>query len=681
MIKKNSHYRADIDGLRGIAVLVVVLFHAGIPFLGGGFVGVDVLFVISGYLICSIIHREIEQDRFSFAEFYARRARRILPALVAVLLASSLTALLVMSSAELRDFASSVVATVAAVANIYFWKTLNYFSAAAEYKPLTMTWSLAVEEQFYVFFPVLLLMLRRLQWRAMPAVAVLTALSLAASIYLLQRNPTTAFFLLPSRAWEMGVGAMLAIGYRPVTHWVESRPHALREALAVLGLAMLALAIFGYDHSTAFPGVAALLPVLGTALLIATGSSVVNRRLLSARPLVFIGLVSYSWYLWHWPMLSFARLASDQNLSLLTTATVAAVSFGVAVLSWRYIELPFRTSTTPTRPLLWRYGATSVTIVAIAGIMIAGKGLPQRLPDSYVALENSMVNPADLCLANYRQSRPDLSEHCMAAQGPALALIGDSHAAALAPAMRALAGSHGLGYVQLTKMSCPTLAGVTRYMANHPGHDRECADFNRAALETIRANPAIETVVMTGYWSAPLDEGLQGQRYARDQVGAGAATTAEQSRANLAQGLRDTVAILQAAGKRVVVLKDVPMFDFDPPRALAMSQIPGRRALAALLQLSPHTERYDVDQGNVINRKDITDTYVDAAAAGLARVTVLAPAQALCANQHCSIGASEQLYYFDNQHVSASGAARIVDGVGLGAIVTRVTPTRTAAVP
>ncbi|MET0319652.1 MAG: acyltransferase family protein [Duganella sp.] len=669
MNKKNSFYRPDIDGLRGIAVLVVVLFHAGIPFLGGGFVGVDVFFVISGYLICSIIHREIAQDRFSFAEFYARRARRILPALVAVLLASSVTALLVMSSAELRDFANSVVATVAAVANIYFWKTLNYFSAAAEFKPLTMTWSLAVEEQFYVFFPVLLLILRRLQWRAMPAVAVLTALSLAASVYLLQRNPTTAFFLLPSRAWEMGVGAMLAIGYRPVTQWVEARPRALRETLAVLGLAMLAVAIFGYDHSTAFPGVAALLPVLGTALLIATGSSVVNRRLLSGRPLVFIGLVSYSWYLWHWPMLSFARLSSDQNLPLATTATIATLSFVVAVLSWRYIEVPFRTSTMPTRPLLWRYAATSVAVVAIAGVMIAGKGLPQRLPDNYVALENSMVNPADPCLANYRQSRPDVSAHCVATRGPALALIGDSHAAALAPAVRALAASQGLGYVQLTKMSCPTLAGVTRYMANHPGHDRECADFNRTALETIGANPAIETVVMTGFWSAPLDEGQQGQRYARDEAGAGPATTAAQSRANLAQGLRDTVTTLQAAGKRVVVLKDVPMFDFDPPRALAMAYIPGRRALAALLQLSPHTERYEVDQRNVLNRQDITDTYVDAAGLGMAHVTVLNPWQALCTHNRCSIGADQQLYYFDNQHVSASGAARIVDGVGLGPIV------------
>lgn len=663
MLNKNKHYRPDIDGLRGIAVLSVVLFHAGVPMLGGGFVGVDIFFVISGYLICSIIHREIEQQRFSFAEFYARRARRILPALVAVLLVSSLTGLLVMTSQELRDFASSAAATVLAVANIYFWKTLNYFSAAAEYKPLMMTWSLAVEEQFYVFFPVLLLMLQRLKWRALPAVAALTVLSFAASVYLLNRNPMTAFFLLPSRAWEMGVGAMLAIAYRPVTQWVDARPRALRETLAAAGLAMLAVAIFGYGHSTAFPGVAALLPVLGTALLIATGASVINRHLLAARVLVFIGLVSYSWYLWHWPMLSFARLASDQTLSLATTCTIAALSFVIAVLSWRYIEVPFRTSTMPTRPLLWRYGAASVAMVAVAGVMIVGNGLPQRLPDHFVAVERSTVNPSDPCLANYRQSQPDLSAHCLATKGPSLALIGDSHAAALAPAVRALAAREGLGYVQLTKMSCPTLTGVTRYMTNHPGHDRECGAFNRAAIDTIRANPAIQTVILTGYWSAPLDDALQGQRYA---VGdAGARTSAQQSRDNLAKGLRDTVTELQAAGKKVLLLKDVPMFDFDPPRSVAMAEIPARLALAKLLQQSPKGARFQVAVQNIINRNDITNRFIDDAGAGLPAVTVLNPWQALCGNGYCRIGADNHLYYFDTQHVSGSGAARIVDGLDL----------------
>ena len=210
MGKPSSNYRADIDGLRGIAVLCVVLFHAGVAGFDGGFVGVDIFFVISGYLICGIIQREISEQRFSYAKFYARRARRILPALFVVLLVCFVTAAPVMTGAEMQDFAKSAVANIAAVSNIYFWKSANYFSTSAELKPLMMTWSLSVEEQFYLFFPPVLLLIRRYRWSVGGVLAALTALSLIASVWMTSRNPSTAFFLLPARAWELGIGALLA---------------------------------------------------------------------------------------------------------------------------------------------------------------------------------------------------------------------------------------------------------------------------------------------------------------------------------------------------------------------------------------------------------------------------------------------------------------------------------------
>ncbi|HWW72406.1 MAG TPA: acyltransferase, partial [Duganella sp.] len=210
MTQPSSPYRSDIDGLRGIAVSSVILFHAGVRGFSGGFVGVDIFFVISGYLICGIIQREIAEQRFSYAKFYARRARRILPALFAVLLVCFVAAALVMTGAEMQDFSKSALANIGAVSNVYFWKSANYFSSSAELKPLMMTWSLSVEEQFYLFFPPVLLLIRRYRWNTGAALAALTAASLLASVWMTSRNPSTAFFLLPSRAWELGVGALLA---------------------------------------------------------------------------------------------------------------------------------------------------------------------------------------------------------------------------------------------------------------------------------------------------------------------------------------------------------------------------------------------------------------------------------------------------------------------------------------
>ncbi len=655
MSKLPSNYRSDIDGLRGIAVLCVVLFHAGVGGFSGGFVGVDIFFVISGYLICSIIQREIEEQRFSYAKFYARRARRILPALFAVLLLCFVTATLVMTGAEMQDFAKSAVANIGAVSNIYFWKSANYFSTSSELKPLMMTWSLSVEEQFYLFFPPVLLLIRRYKVSTGAALAALTAASLLASVWMTSRNPTTAFFLLPSRAWELGVGALLAHYDSRAALARHALPAWVKQALGGAGLLAVVVAITAYDGTTAFPGIAAALPVFGTAMLIAANGSLVNRVILGNKALVFIGLVSYSWYLWHWPMLSFARLVADRPIGLDTALTLVALSFLLAIASWRFVEQPFRTTKAGDVKTLWRYGAATAAMLAVGVGLAAGRGWPQRLPDEFVAIERGAPIPGDPCLAGYGQSALNLSPACVtgAARG-SMALIGDSHAAAMAAGLRAMAAQAGIGFTQLTKASCPALKGVTRHMLNQPLHERECASFNQAVLARVRDDASINIVVIAGYWSAPFAQEDAGQRFTLDGQ-PGANVTPEQSRQYLRDGLAATVGMMTAAGKTVLLVKDVPMFNFDPVRAVAAALIPPRKLLATALGMAPAGDGHTAADSLLTNKIDVASAYIDDIGRQYPRITLVNPAATLCADGRCSYSGRADLYYVDFQHLSEAG--------------------------
>ncbi|MFM7347934.1 MAG: acyltransferase family protein [Erythrobacter sp.] len=336
-------YRRDIDGLRAVAVFPVVLYHAGVPGFPGGFVGVDVFFVISGYLITAILAREIAEGRFSLAGFYERRARRILPPLAVVLAATLLVGWHLLMPEELLRLGRATFATVLFASNVSAARSLDYFAPAAEFEPLLHTWSLAVEEQFYLIFPLLLMGLAWAGWsrRALAVVAGLSALSLAAAAALIDARPLWVFYLIVFRVWELGAGAMLALT-RPAP------PHArlLREGLGLAGLLAILAPVALYSAATPFPGFAALPPVLGATLLIwigGEGGGSRASRLLALRPLVGIGLVSYSLYLWHWPILAFVRVFEGWvRISNATAAGAVAASLAAAWLSWRFMERPFR---------------------------------------------------------------------------------------------------------------------------------------------------------------------------------------------------------------------------------------------------------------------------------------------------------------------------------------------------
>ncbi len=340
-------YRKDIDGLRTLAVLPVLLFHAGIPGFGGGFVGVDVFFVISGFLITSILLKDLAEDKFSLAVFYERRARRILPALVAVILFCIGVCYWLSIHSVLNGLARSIVWLTLFSSNIFFKKEFGYFDAEATTKPLLHTWSLSVEEQFYILFPVMLFFGWKYARRYLGiGLVALTVASFAASIWGLRKDPSGAFYYLHFRAWEMGMGAWLAFAFNSEIKNVRlpKLPQWGKEIISLVGLCGIVIPVFFYTEQTRFPGLAALPPCLGTFLLIWTNAESVTLvgRLLSTKLAVGIGLLSYSLYLWHWPLLVFGTLRKGEKLTPWEGAAALGFSLAAAWLSVRFVEKPFR---------------------------------------------------------------------------------------------------------------------------------------------------------------------------------------------------------------------------------------------------------------------------------------------------------------------------------------------------
>lgn len=335
----NISYRPDIDGLRAIAVLAVVLFHCDLSIAPGGYVGVDIFFVISGYVIAHTLLRDLQSGEFSIRRFYEKRVRRIFPALILVLAVCLLVGWAFLLPDDFLDYSRSMLASSLSVSNFYFWRTSGYFETSALLRPLLHTWSLSIEEQFYLIAPTALwICYRYFNARFVSLLLPAALLSFGLSIYATDTAPTANFFLLPTRAWELLTGVILALGqFRPIRT-------PIRQALALTGAALIAGSIIGYTKYTPFPGVYALAPCLGTALIIFTGiqgTSMVNRAL-SWSPLVFVGLVSYSFYLIHWPMIVFLRYSTLRAITTPEALMVVAASFVLATLSWKFIEQPFR---------------------------------------------------------------------------------------------------------------------------------------------------------------------------------------------------------------------------------------------------------------------------------------------------------------------------------------------------
>ncbi len=369
-------YRPEIDGLRTVAVVPVILFHAGFGLFSGGFVGVDVFFVISGYLITTILIDDLERGQFSILKFYDRRARRILPALFLVMLCSIPFAWFWMLPDQLSDFANSLVAVSLFVSNILFWQESGYFAPAAELKPLLHTWSLAVEEQYYLLFPVFLFLVWRFgRDRVFWMIAAMAAVSLLLCEIGWRRAPSANFYLAPTRAWEIFAGSIAALV-------IQKRGVRSNDLFAIVGLAGIVASIFLYDAETPFPSLFALVPVLGAVLIVLFGGpGTLVARVLSVRVMVGIGLISYSAYLWHQPLLAFARLRTIHEPPLLLMGSLGLLSLALAYLSWRFVERPFRAG--PHTVITRRPVVFASSLVGMAAFVLIGFGARDGMSERF----------------------------------------------------------------------------------------------------------------------------------------------------------------------------------------------------------------------------------------------------------------------------------------------------------
>lgn len=463
-------YRADIDGLRALAVLPVIAYHMGIGGIPGGFTGVDIFFVISGYLICGIIYNSAISDNFSWLDFYKRRCLRILPPLFVVLLATMIFGYYHLLPAQFTDLSNSALAALLSASNIFFWKTTGYFDGPADLKPLLHTWSLAVEEQFYILFPVVLLLVIRLfRHRTTQVMLLVIAGSLLLSIYGVTRKPTFTFYMLPTRAWELALGGIIAIaGLEAKTAHYSA---TLKHGMSLAGLGLILFGFLWLDTTLPFPAWNALYPCLGSFLIILAGQQSVVSRLLALKPVVYIGMISYCLYLWHWPIIVYSRMFFNIEPGV-RELVILALTFGLAVASRYLIEIPFRYR------LAWVSPGRIVT-ASVIGLAVMASGAVYK---GHISNSSGQFSAEALALAQYseyskmpefdyqyrrgqcfvdgknEEDKPFNREFCLKTSSTAknYVMIGDSHAAHLWRAV-SLAAGEGVNVIQATSAGCKPL--------------------------------------------------------------------------------------------------------------------------------------------------------------------------------------------------------------------------------
>ncbi|WP_120077557.1 acyltransferase family protein [Aurantiacibacter odishensis] len=646
-------YRRDIDGLRAVAVLAVVLCHAGVPGFAGGFVGVDVFFVISGYLICGILARELEAGEFSLAGFYERRVRRILPPLFLVIAACFALGWFLLPPPAYLDLARSAIPAALFWSNLHFRNEgSDYFAIDAEFQPLLHTWSLAVEEQFYIAVPLAMWLVWTIGRRAaLPAAVLATAASFAWSVHMVDTTPTGAFYLLQSRAWELGVGAVLALGVARI-----ALPRWLAEAVGVLGIFAIAYATYRYDGTTPFPGAAALAPVLGAAAIIWAGQhhATLTSRLLSLGPMVWVGLVSYALYLWHWPALVLVRhLYVSVEIPVPATVLALAASLLLAWLSTHWVEHPMRRR--GKRAVIGRNaafvlgGLAALAIAGIASLVVRSEGAWSRAPDARAVIEAATTRSAleEQCRASWREAGAPC-EFGTSGREPQVFLWGDSHAASLLPGLDDLLKKNGVAGAAAVSTGCPPLPGYRR--AKH-GEDMDCAAMNAAAVRLLEERPdAYRTVILGARWITHIAQanapGESGSYDPLVSVQTGEPVSPDRAAAVVEEALGTLAGQITATGRSVIIVAGIPEQGSDVPGRYLASRFGGLTGLEPV-PLSAATAREAPAQA-ILRRLDQRPG-----------VTVVNPLIAMC-DANCPAEQGGILLYRDGNHLTVFASRSLV---------------------
>lgn len=544
-------YRAEIDGLRALAVIPVILYHAGFKLFGGGYVGVDVFFVISGYLITTIILTELEAGTFSLIHFYERRARRILPALFVVMFACLPFAWFWLLPDAMKQFSESIVAASTFASNIFFWRTSGYFDTATQLKPLIHTWSLAVEEQYYILFPLFLMLTWKLgkPW-ILRLLAVAFVISLVGAQCLSATYPSFNFFMLPTRGWELLIGAFIAFYY--ARHNIKKHHPFIEQLGSLIGLLLITYSVFAYNDQTPFPSVYALAPTAGAALIItlATHKTIVG-KLLGSKLFVAIGLISYSAYLWHQPMFAFVRERSFDEPSAYLMSVLALLSFAFAYLSWKYIERPFRNKHRISQRKVFTYGV-------LCSALFIGLGYY-----GYVSMK--MLTAKIISSSNQIQSEKIITTK-------KIMLLGDSHAGHLASGLQKIYGDQ---IVVRSFSGCIPFHNLDRYDSrSKPG---VCAKNINGELNIFESDNDYELIIFSTMGPVYLDATtFKGKNVAR-VTGLGVElidNKAEKDRWNVFEiGMRNTLRKLSLIkGKKIIYVLDIPELGIEDKKCYAPKQ-------------------------------------------------------------------------------------------------------------
>jgi len=647
-------YRKEIDGLRAIAVIPVILFHAGIFGFSGGYIGVDIFFVISGYLITTIILDELAQNKFSIKNFYERRAKRILPALSAVLILTTVLAFIFMPANLLKSYANSLMSVVTFTSNFHFFTTSGYFSTVSDQKPLLHTWSLAVEEQFYLFFPLMLGYLWVKGKRHITKVIiVLSIISLILAQFLAVNGFTDAnFYLIFSRAWELFTGALIAltsIQTIKIERWQ-------RESLGLIGLTLIAYSIFFFDDHTLFPSFYALVPIIGTVLIIAfTTIDTLVGKILSQRLFVGIGLISYSLYLWHQPLFAFLRLKSVGEPEPRLFIIAIALSFVFAMLSYQYVEKPFRkksANTVKAKFTVLQYAGISIAFFIVVGLItVSNRGFQNRFGDNSYMASIKFSPKRKACHYNGRNYEEPKNSCRYFGENVSWATFGDSHTVEPAYALAKALEPKDIGLLHLSFSGCvPSLL----FEVKDPG----CTKWVKEAFDYLENNQSIKNVYLgfnyngflfgshrNHYPKLPNNDPslLLTEKYSQ--------LTAQETRELYWQGLNIMVNRLIDSGKTVYLQYPIPELPLHISNLLTPFSIFGGD-LRFDLQNTTSADYYFTRNSYILEKLNSL-IYND-------KLIAVKPFGLMCSKSSCPAVSKGKSLYFDDGHLSVFGATELI---------------------
>lgn len=643
----HPQYRADIDGLRAIAVLSVVGFHAFPKWIHGGFIGVDIFFVISGFLISTIIFSNLENASFSLVEFYRRRIKRIFPALLLILITTYILGWFVLLADEYKQIGKHIVGGTTFLSNFMLWNESGYFDNDSANKPLLHLWSLAIEEQFYIFWPLLIGFVWKKKWGVVAVSAIITLVSFTLNVYNLERDISSAFYLPSSRFWELMIGCLLAylLLNKPLLYIKHNNLRSF------FGLALLASGLLAITKEQDFPGWWALSPTIGAFLIIsASPTAWVNRKILSNKLLVWFGLISYPLYLWHWPLLTFGRIIEGKTPSYFARFAIVLISIVLAWLTYKFIERPIRFgnySKLKTVALL-----TSMFTVGYVGYLcyIQDGYSFRAFPKKYESYTQSITKTDRTveCFEIPYAYETKKNWFCNLGEKtihPRFFAIGDSHALSVVPALEKYSKEHRTNILFAGTSGCPPLLGIQAIRGEADIQKNNCQKLNERVFEYVRDNK-IEAVLLIARWSYYTGGTTHPTEFSFISMDSSKKASKEFSRASFEYGLNQTIRRYNAIGVHIYLFEDNPQQLYDPKTILRKSGLTDR----LINKYAVTTAEHHTNQSWISNQfKRIANDV-----SGIINFD-----DALCNRDLCPLVKNGEFLYYDDDHLSIAGSMKI----------------------